>query len=268
MKKLFSVFTVILLLAALSVPVCADEAPTLTFEMRDAMLTAYWNTYVVMPLSAELKQEIEDTWPDKDYPIEIYDIFYYGEYNGAHVFLEPLPNADMTRIEVAGYVLEWGSAFNVHVYREGSFLSLPEAYEQQWLTESNIRNISILADSTTYLNVEYLGEYDGCHVGFLNGGPFHYTTEEMLYTIGGYTFLYPDSHQLDVYKDGQMMSLEKAYASGWLSDAAVGRLWNDYIVVYYDGVNPHSGDEVWIPAALLIVSGAALLMVVSRKRAR
>ena len=266
MKKLFSILTVILLLAALSIPVCALEWPEDPMDLQRDLREAYWRTYVVTPLSAEMKQEIEDTWPDKNYPIAIYDIFYYGEYNGAHVFLDPLPIADSTWIEVGGYVLEWSSAFYVHVYRNGEFLNIQEAYAKEWLTEQDLSKISLLAESSNHWDEEYYGEYDGCHVAFIYGGPFNYPAEEMLYTIGGYTFRYPDHHQLDVYKDGQMMNLEKAYEAGWLSDAAVARLWNYYTNGVYE--NPNTGDGVWMPVALLMASGAALLMIISRKRTR
>ena len=264
MKKLFCILAVILLLTALSITVLAEE----NVDPRVLFYDSYWTKYVVPPLSAEMKQEIEELWPDKNYPIVIADRFYYGEYNGAYVFLEALPNADMTMINVGEYVLEWNSAFNVHVYRNGEFLDLKQAYEQQWLNDEDIRHIALLADCTNHMRVGYLGLYGDCYVGFVDCPMFEYAAVETTVTIGGRDFVFPTTQQLLVCRDGKMLELEDAYAAGWMSDAIVHMVWVDYIVVYCDGAdpNPNAGDIIWMPVVLLMTSGAGLCVLTFRKK--
>ena len=99
---------------------------------------------------------------------------------------------------------------------------------------------------------------------------FEYAEVETTVTIGGHDFVFPTTQQLLVCRDGKMLELEDAYAAGWMSDAIVHMVWVDYIVVYCDGVdpNPNAGDIIWMPVALLMASGMALVTVVSRKRVR
>ncbi len=114
------------------------------------------------------------------------------------------------------------------------------------------------------LKVEYYGWYDGCHVGFIDGGPFMYPTAERTVTIAGLDFVFPDYQQLMVCKDGAVKNLDNAYAAGWLSDVEVQRLWNYYTNGIYEE-NPNTGDEVWMPVMLLVASGAALLILIFRR---
>lgn len=78
------------------------------------------------------------------------------------------------------------------------------------------------------LSVRYYGEYDGCHVAFIDGGPYDYRTVLTEDVIAGYTFTYNNSHKLDVYRDGEILTLAEAYEAGWLTEEAVAQLHADY----------------------------------------
>lgn len=118
------------------------------------------------------------------------------------------------------------------------------------------------------LQIEYYGEYDGCYVGFIYGGPDGYPDAELTVTLAGVAFVFPDYQQLLVCKDGQALNLDKAYEAEWLSDEAVQQLWNYYTNGIYDE-NPDTGDGRVLPAvAAAAVSCIALayLPVFRRKR--
>lgn len=264
MRKLICLMIVCLMAA--SVRVSASERPVLTYEIHTAMKTAVWNTEVVTPLSSEMRQEIQDAWlAQKGTPMttQWQDLYYYGTYDGSVVFLEPLPPADVTTIVVAGVTIYWGSCYAVHVYRAGEFLSLVEAYEQNWLADGDIQRIAYYSEASN-MNIEYYGEYDGCYVGFIDVPGKGYAEVALTVTIAGVDFSFSDTHQLTVCKDGVAKNLDKAYEAGWLSDGEVQRLWNAYTNGIFDE-NPDTSDSVWMPMALLVTSGAAMALVIGRK---
>ena len=268
MKIIFSVFVVILMLAALCVSVFAAKVDPNEFEEAYAVMHYYyWTTYLVTPISEAAEAEIETAWAQQnDDPCAIVDDrYYYGDYNGTHVFLYPLPAADITLIEVGGQTLMWGSCYQVNAYRDGQFMTLPDAYEQQWLNDDDITHIALLADCTNLMKVRYLGYYDDCYVGFVDCPMFDYAAVETVVTVGGFDFVYPNAQQLLVCRDGEIIDLSDAYEAGWLSDSAVARLWNYYTNGVYEG-NPNTDDGVWSLVTLLMSSGAALMMLVVCKR--
>ena len=273
MKKLICLILVCLMLA--SVPVSAAEGPVLTGEIQTAMKTAFWNTYVMTPLSAGMKQEISDAWLAQKGTLmttELQDLYYYGTYDGCVVFLEPLPATGDTTIAVAGVTIYWGSCYAVHVYRSGEFLEILEAYAQKWLSDSDIASIANLSGASV-MQVEYYGQYDGCYVGFIRNSFFGYPEAELTVRVAGLDFFYSDYQQLTVCKDGQALDLDEAYEAGWLSDEEVQRLWNYYTNDIYEenpnGIydeNPDTGDGILVPVAMLVTSGVALLATIGRKK--
>lgn len=264
MKKLLCLIFVGLMLTCM--PVSAAEGPALTWEIHTAMKTAFWNTYAMTPLSPEMKQEIEENFlTSMGRNLDIGATEYYGTINGCELFLEMLPLADETYIELAGYTLYWPSLYNVFCYRNGEFLTIQDAYDQGWLAAEHIGTIAYLNECAISMRIEYYGEYDGCHIGFINGGPSDYAQAECTITIAGMDFWFPDSQPLMVYRDGQMVELQSAYDMGWLSDREVERLWNYYTNGIYED-NPHTGDGILMPVVLLMTSSTGLCVFCFRKK--
>ena len=116
------------------------------------------------------------------------------------------------------------------------------------------------------LTLRYFGEYDGCHVAFIDGGPFDYTPMEAQDMVGGFPFDYVNGQKLEVYKDGQFLTLTKAFEAGWLSEETVGRLWNYYTNGIYE--LPKTGDAVLLPALWMLLSSAAALPLLLKRRNR
>lgn len=77
------------------------------------------------------------------------------------------------------------------------------------------------------LSLRYYGEYDGCHVAFVDT-PDGVPAVEREDEIAGFTFHYNNYQRLNVYKDGQILTLTDAYAVGWLSDDAIAQLHSAY----------------------------------------
>lgn len=66
------------------------------------------------------------------------------------------------------------------------------------------------------LSVTYYGEYNGAHVGFING-ILMYTQALTSETVAGVTFCYPTGQKLLVYFEGELMYLADAYDRGVLT---------------------------------------------------
>ena len=66
------------------------------------------------------------------------------------------------------------------------------------------------------LSVTYYGEYNGAHVGFING-ILMYTQALSSETVGGVTFRYNSGQKMLVYFEGALMRLGEAYDRGLLT---------------------------------------------------
>ncbi len=64
---------------------------------------------------------------------------------------------------------------------------------------------------------EYFGTYNGCSVMFIDTPWWCYMDICWSEEIAGYTFGYGSSRTLDVYRNGEFVSLKEAYEKGWLS---------------------------------------------------
>ena len=236
-------------------------------EREVSMMEAFWNSYVLEPISEDLKQEICGAWfeyngCDLDWTYsQALGFRYYGHYDGSTVFFLPTPMDDDTAVTVGEYVFEFGVGFAIYVYRDGQFATIQEAYAQEWIHDEDVLEIHGLHNSYD-LKVEYYGEYDGCSVGFIHGGPFAYPDAVLTVTLAGLDFVFPTYQQLIVCKEGQALNLNDAYAACWLSDEAVAQLWNDYTYGVRDE-NPGTEDGIGMPVAALIVSSMALISLLS-----
>ena len=269
MKKIVCLLLVILLVMALPIGVFAADEPVLAEDVKFAMLEDYWNIHGVDPLTDDLQQEISDAWFAKEgYALDwTYapptGLRYYGTYSESVVFMLPTETAEETSFEVAGWTFRHDSGFAIHVYRGGAFASLEDAYHQGWLTDRNILSICVNHDAYI-MDVEYFGEYDGCHVAFINSGLYAYATEATEIDIAGYTFWYPYIRELDVYKDGEFKRLSEAYKAGWLTDESVALLWNYYTNGLYEA--PKTGDPFGMVLVMLLFSGAGLAALTFRRK--
>ena len=70
--------------------------------------------------------------------------------------------------------------------------------------------------TTADLSITYFGEFDGAHVGFVNG-ILMYTQALTSETVAGVTFRYPTGQKLLVYFEGELMNLGEAYDRGILT---------------------------------------------------
>ncbi len=101
------------------------------------------------PPSQEVCKEIHSTFMDRGMIIFRYnDIgvnydWFYGTINGCIVAF--YDSSDMAIYfpgwEIAGYTFEYGSPFEIYVYRDGEVCLLQEAYEKGWLTKIQIGKI-------------------------------------------------------------------------------------------------------------------------------
>ena len=275
MKKYICLLIVCFLLTAL--PVAAAEGPEASAEVKQEMMNTFWDTYVLDPFWQEMVPDLLDAWyaktgtelqwdDQRTYGNNLLGIRNYGYHAGCVVFLVLTPIPDECTIQVAESTFWLPIGFTIEVYKDGAICTLQEAYDSGILSADNIRNIATLHDCYD-LEVEYYGMYDGCHIGFINGGPIYYQQEERSLTVAGMDFWFPDAQSLMVYRDGLMVELHSAYDIGWLCDGEVQRLWNYYTNGIYEE-NPNTGDGIFLPVALQITSGVALLMVVAHKRRR
>ncbi len=218
-------------------------------------------------LTEEKIQEIEQAWLASmgELPQWYIDlqgrpaagIRYYGTYNGFDIlFKGTAVGADTTKT-IGGVSFTYSNSFVLYAYADGVFYELEEAYADGLISQESLKaaadihlgyenrvhgnsnvieamKLAFLSKyvtdgdwSTKDLSVVYYGEYDGAHVGFING-IFGYTQALCTEMVGQYAFHYNTGQKLQVYYDGQIMGLKEAYDQGILSDEAVGLLYKAY----------------------------------------
>lgn len=218
-------------------------------------------------LTAEKMEEIEAAWlaskghrpgwytEADSQPVD--GLRYYGSYNGYDILFEGTELTCVTTKEIGGVSFTCAQSFVLYAYSDGVFYELEEAFAHGLISEENLQEAAKIhlsyqdrlfasddvieamkaaflsqyvtkGDWTTAdLTVIYYGEYDGAHVGFING-IFGYTQALTSETVGKFTFRYNTGQKLQLYYDGQLMSLKDAYDKGILTDEAVARLYQAY----------------------------------------
>ena len=68
---------------------------------------------------------------------------------------------------------------------------------------------------------EYFGNYSGCEVAFISDPETQYTQAFESVDVAGYTVVFPTSHQLSIYKDGELYLLKDAYEKGLITQKDV-----------------------------------------------
>ena len=69
--------------------------------------------------------------------------------------------------------------------------------------------------------VEYCGTYNGCVAAMLSDNEAVYTQAVWDVTVAGVTIRYSNGNQIYAWKDGEMVTLEQAYAMRWLTKADI-----------------------------------------------
>lgn len=192
---------------------------------------------------------------------------YYGSFDDLDILFEATQLPVVTTLQIGGETFTHSSSFRLLVHQDGAFFDLKDAYEDGLLSDESLDLIAALhlqyqqrlyplftqppmdgdilqqmklafleqyvkeGDwSEKDLTVIYYGEYDGAHVGFING-IFHYTQAFTSEKVGKITFQYATGQKLLVYHDGTLMGLSEAYEQGILSDEAVVKLYQAYAKV-------------------------------------
>lgn len=189
---------------------------------------------------------------------------HYGCYNEYDVIYLPTNDAAITQKQIGTVVFKNNCTFDLYAYRDGRFYDLRQAYDEGWVTEEALQKIAgvhlqyqnklypifggpvengdvielmketflrqfVKEDgwSAKDLQVVYYGDYDGAHVGFING-ILHYTMAFCSETVGSLTFHYSTGQKLLVYFDGELMRLGEAYDRGILTDDGLAELHRAY----------------------------------------
>lgn len=191
-------------------------------------------------------------------------IRYYGSYDGLDILFESGQLTAVTSQKIGDATFSHSSSFRLLAYQNGTFYDLKDAYEDGKVSDETLELLASLhlqyeqrlypifsqppmdgdvleqmkqaflkqyveegMGTTKDLTVIYYGEYDGAHVGFING-ILHYTQAFNSEKIGNFTFQYTTGQKLLVYYDGALMGLRQAYEEGILSDEAVGALYRNF----------------------------------------
>lgn len=117
----------------------------------------------LMIVPDEIKTEIETTWQQTHGVVYewsdgendgYYTVRYYGTYQGAVVRMYEGAAQGTTGFNVAGEFFMWFHGFGIHVYKDGEFYSLQEAYENGLLTEKHIKSIAEQHDKYIYETIK------------------------------------------------------------------------------------------------------------------
>ena len=112
-----------------------------------------------IPLTEEKKEEISNAWEKKyGYALDwgtSYGPEYYATYGDCVVFLTKGVQMGVTTIEVANQKFIYRHAFSLEVYRAGDFMYIEQAYEDGYLTRSQIKE---LAKHHQALNQKYYND--------------------------------------------------------------------------------------------------------------
>ena len=175
-----------------------------------------------------------------------HDIFYFGEYNGAHVFFPHVPaGAAYTYDFVAGLTFVYSDTNKLLVCYEGKIYGLEEAYAQgvmdfddfydlyssfqrkllyrdeQQIIEDYLKQYPQYAGKE--IEVGYLYEYNNAKLIWVKGDQEHTAFNKFEY-IGPCKFYYTTTQRQLVYRDGKFYSLQEAYDLGIIDQYALEKL--------------------------------------------
>lgn len=183
-----------------------------------------------------------------------HDIFYFGEYNGAHVFFPHVPAGNaVTYDHVAGLIFEYSDTNQLLVCYESKIYGLEQAYEQGIMDFDDFYDLhasyqpkllrrdeqQIIEDyqkqypqySDKEIEVGYLFEYNNAKLIVIKGDQEHTAYNKFEY-IGPCKYYYTTTQRQLVYKDGKFYSLQEAYDLGILNQFALEKLECRYRYLY------------------------------------
>ncbi len=112
--------------------------------------------------------------------------------------------------------------------------TLDSQTEQQMLEDfvSYLNETHSLACGVDEVGIEtYFGTYNGCVVAYMRS-PALYDDALTDLVVGSYTFVLPGEGPVPLivaYKEGTFMGLREAFEAGWLTEEAVGAVWEMYV---------------------------------------
>lgn len=200
-------------------------------------------------------------WGDVESATE--GVRYYGTYDGYDILFRPIHGEAETQLVIEDITFVHNNIFEIYSYRDGSFTLLRDLcqdgvlnmaairtistfhmdYETR-MTDGNTPSISVDAEelmklaflekyaaNTQYttgdLTVNYFAQYGQAHVGF-NNGILIYTQAITTEEVAGVTFRYSTGQKLQMYFEGELMSLSEAYDRGILSREDLLAIHNAY----------------------------------------
>ena len=93
-------------------------------------------------LSGAKEMEISAAWEEKTgHGISWGGCIYYGTYRNCVVWFESGQAQAVTRKNIAGHEFVYQVSFALHVYRNGEFMYLEDAYENGFISRSQVKKI-------------------------------------------------------------------------------------------------------------------------------
>lgn len=221
-----------------------NPAPTQTKPADAAQLTEEKKQEIEQIWVATLGQT---NWYSEESGQIVDGLRYYGSYDGFDVLFNATDSATATSQQIGNAEFAHSGSFVLYAYADGQLRPLDEIFDEGLITEEALSLIATLHEqyqrklyplfthpaqngeileqmelaflkqfitedgwTTGDLTVVYYGEYDGAHVGFING-ILNYTQAFCSETVGGITFRYSTGQKLLVFSNGELMSLQEAY---------------------------------------------------------
>ena len=106
------------------------------------------NTDSSYTITHEIRKTIEENWPEEKYGEALKwgknSTRFYGSHGDCLVIftIQGQRGYGHTEYQVGGVTFFYTQSFSIHVFRDGEWLSIPEAYDQGWLTWWQVRAIA------------------------------------------------------------------------------------------------------------------------------
>ena len=101
---------------------------------------------ISVPFTEEKKEEINEAWKAKTGHLLSWEglggCVYYATYGDIVVFFVMGQAPSMTTKTIAGHDFIYGSSFSIWVYHDGDFTYLEDAYEDGYITKSQIKELA------------------------------------------------------------------------------------------------------------------------------
>lgn len=169
--------------------------------------------------------------------------YYYGEINEFKVFMVSDDEETDNNFKINGLEFKYHSSFNIYLYKDNSFVSLKDAFNNNYINEENVIQIyNMHCEKTNQDNLDvrkdyfgneipqaiklndkelegsvYYGDFEGYSVYFI---PSEWTAEEK-FILGDVVFFYSYLFDIKLVKDEEFISIEEAYLKSLVSDETI-----------------------------------------------